>query len=50
MSQRERPVLGTWPVKAAGSGAEKTEEEMAGGRRWGLMCNSPKVQGLHYKA
>jgi hypothetical protein len=33
-----------------GSDAEKTEEEGAGGRRWGLMCNSPKVQGLYCKA
>jgi hypothetical protein len=28
------------------SGAEKTEEEGAGGRRWGLICYFPKVQGL----
>jgi hypothetical protein len=32
------------------SGAEKTEEEGAGGRRWGLICYFPKVQGLLYNA
>jgi hypothetical protein len=39
--------LSTWPARVA---QRKTEEEGAGGRRWGLMCNSPKAQGLHYKA
>jgi hypothetical protein len=35
--------LGTWPVRAAGSGREKQREEGAGGRRWGPICNSPKM-------
>jgi hypothetical protein len=44
-------VLGTWPARAAGHGREqKQREEGAGGRRRGLSCNFPKVQGLHCKA
>jgi hypothetical protein len=44
------PVLGTWPVKAAGS---SREENRGGGLEvdeGGLSCKFPKVQGLQYKA
>jgi hypothetical protein len=47
---RGRLVLGTWPVKAAGSGRE---ENRGGGLEvdeGGLSCKFPKLQGLHCKA
>jgi hypothetical protein len=36
--------------EGGGGRAEKKTEQGAGGRRRGLSCNIPKVQGLHYKA
>jgi hypothetical protein len=48
---RGQLVLSTWPARAAGHGREqKQREEGAGGRRRGLCCNFPKVQGLQCKA
>jgi hypothetical protein len=47
---RGRPVRGTWPARAAGHRADRKQSRGAGGRRRGLSCNFPKVQGLHYKA
>jgi hypothetical protein len=47
---RGRPVRGTWPARVAGCRAERKQSRGAGGRRRGLSCNFPKVQGLHCKA
>jgi hypothetical protein len=32
------------------AGVERNRERRAGGRRWGPICNSPKIQGLQCKA
>ncbi|PUZ51036.1 hypothetical protein GQ55_6G133900 [Panicum hallii var. hallii] len=47
---RGQQMLGTWPARAAGVGQRGETEQGAGGRRRGLSCNFPKVQGLHCKA
>jgi hypothetical protein len=41
---------GTWPAKAAGAAQRKTERGGLEVDEEGLFCNSPKVQGLYYKA
>jgi hypothetical protein len=42
--------LGTWPAKAAGAAQRETERGGLEVDEEGLICNSPKVQGLHCKA
>jgi hypothetical protein len=44
-----RLVCGTWPMRAAGSGAEKQRRGLEVDEG-GSVCNFPKVQGLHCKA
>jgi hypothetical protein len=51
-AEGQRGAVKARHMAGEGSGVAQrtTEEEGAGGRRWGLMCNSRKAQGLHCKA
>ncbi|PUZ39687.1 hypothetical protein GQ55_9G354000 [Panicum hallii var. hallii] len=46
---RGQQELGTWPVRAVGSGREETRGGGLEVDEGGLSCNFPNVQGLHCK-